>query len=109
MIELALSVISACLPTLRPIFTHFNPTSVTGYSKEASSYKLGSSRHSSNPRSHTYGNEARDDDGLPLTEREPGVQTLIETNHKDNYVEPMEGGIVVSRDISTVDGAAEHV
>ncbi|MCJ1439474.1 hypothetical protein MMC27_008868 [Xylographa pallens] len=108
-IELALAIISACLPTLRPIYTHFNPPPVRTYSKDTS-YKLGSSRFGGHPYSHTNGTESADDDyRLVLTEQEPSVQTHIETNHAETPPQLVNGRIVVSRDISSVDQVIQHV
>ena len=71
-IELSLAVISACLPTLRPIYTHFYPkqttTSKFGYSGDGSGLSE-SQRDIRGHRNSKYGRYSRDpySDELELT------------------------------------------
>ena len=97
MIELALSVISACLPTLRPIYLRFK-----SFPK---AYGIGSKLSSSGYRNHGYPvpDSASQELSIPLADREPRVQTSIEANHMMNPGPLPEKVIMVSRDISNDD------
>ena len=107
-IEMALAVISACLPTLRPIYLHFYPPPPPHpYAKRSASYKPVGARYGidHSGRSDTTSEEFR----LPLTEREAGVQTHIETTYKKSPNQPMGGAIMVSQEISSTNRPVEDV
>ena len=96
---MALAVISACLPTLRPIYLRYN-SPPSSYANSSGPYKSASSRFGS----HRYGrsDSFNEEIDVPLTERGPAVQTYIETTYHENAPQPKDGAIMVSQDISSV-------
>ena len=105
-IELALAVISACLPTLRPIYLHFNPPPAH-YRGRSEPYISVGRRYGKNH----YGcdDSVSDEFGVPLTEREPGVQTRIDTIPNKTPDPSKKSAIMISQTISSVHRQAESV
>ncbi len=100
-IELALAVVSACLPTLRPIYLRYmtNPRTPESGVKEYKSF--GSSGYGRHP----YGRSGSksDDYEIPvLTNMEAAVLTNIKGSDAENPDLPQEGAIVVHQSIEHV-------
>lgn len=100
-IELALGVISACLPTLRPIFLRYK-TKPNSQESGVSAYKsFGSFRYGRHP----YGRSASrsDDYEIPVLKAlEPAVHTHIKGPDAENPELPEVGVIMVHQNIEHV-------
>lgn len=100
-IELALAVISACLPTLRPIYLRYGTYPRTQESGVKEYKSFGSSGYGRHP----YGRSGSrsDDYEIPvLTNMEPAVLTHIKGSGAENSELAQEGAIMVHQSIERV-------
>ena len=101
-IELSLTVISACLPTLRPIFLRYKETTSKRRSA-ATSYKSYTSRYGRSGYERSGSNDRDKESELPVIQPlDSMVHTHIQKSDTVGADMPREGVIAVQRSVELV-------